>query len=739
MEKTEKIIREQLDEAIETRFEGLLWPKVTEVIEFSEGVSFSLLPYLEKDQGYLSLRRYLDEYSCQFDVGQDSYEKPSSLLADLAAAEEWLDAWYPGEKRLTKEACIEACSAPGKGMNQPYVLAAAAAFFNMPCTDCRGWSAKNCEGCSNTGSETCNYCKGTRVRFCPECNGHGGPICKYCLERGSTSVRRPCANCNGRGSLSEKVETWGVRGDGLQTFLGEDYRLITCHVCKGSGGVVGACSACGGNGSHRCKKCDCRWSPKPHSVIKCDECGGNGTYICRTCDEKSLLKPCKTCNSSGLEIDAKYLRQKLRMRFDTTIAGRIDAYCRNSTERGDLEDYALVTKDTSADFQRFATEGFTLSSLSKSGISRWLEEYCRKNIDRAVLDDCVSDNGRFSVKFRLAAPLWVARVSDSYFKDLAFIVYDPGAGLFYGLDQLTARSDAQRRSEEHFRREAQCSPLRAEADAVVSHEDGRPTLLRNYGRAIRALMKAESLGDVPSKEMLVVVRSKEAKSRKSRRTAGFLMLIVLMAAFVLVDKFGPKMPTLERFSALVANLKSVTPLQDQAVRLENALVATLASNPSAETEIAKVLSSASPNAIFGSPSAMVLLERHAAYSKAAASTLSSAYLTQCPEDTKACWSAASLLDRTYPESSNESGRLPFLDRIIYLYYRSGDVEKTVEWMTRAVESGVRPGSAGELAIFYQDKVGDCKKARYWREVQIRQEPAFSRALIFNKKPGGCFQ
>lgn len=750
MTNIEKVIRERLDETIVARFQGLLAPLVSEIVEFSDGVTFSLCPDLEKDSGQfdvgqvsceqplspLSYREFVKNWladyypalkkdSGQFDVGQVSYEQPSSPLSDKDAAKNWLADWYPGEKGLTKEACIAACSAPGKGLKHPLVLAAAAAFFNMPCTTCRGWSAKDCEVCSNKGINTCKHCKGKGFRHCPSCNGHGGSICKRCL--GRKSIKSACTNCNGSGSIVTTTQTWRVQSNGAKYLYDTVSRDIECPVCAGAGGHWRPCDVCAGNGSHWCKTCGRLWSVELHSMIKCDKCHGSGEQTCSKCNGYSLHRPCKLCNNSGIVIDYLCLRQSLRMRFDSITGGGINAYCLDNLDRLGLE-------DSSAEFQRFASS-FNFLSFSKPriGISRWLEEYCRDNIDRAVLDDCVPVHGKFSVRLRLTTPLWVAKVSDSYFKDLAFVVYDPTADIFYGLDQIEARASAQRRSEEHVRKEALCAPLRAEANAVVTRENGRPAFFRNYGQAIRALRKLESLGDNSSKKLLDAVCSKDAKSRKSRRTAGFITLIVSIAVFILVDRFGPEKPTIDRFSKLVANLKAVTPPQEQAARLEDALVATLAANPSAETEIAKVLSSATSGAVFGSPSAMALLERRAPFSQDSDRILSNTYLSQCREDIKVCRPAATLFERAYRE-----GKVDSLNMIIRLYWMSGDIPKTIEWLTLAVEAGVGDAAA-DLAFFYQEKVRDCKKAQYWRGVHIRKYPAFgSGHPVFAKKPGGCF-
>ena len=145
----------------------------------------------------------------------------------------------------------------------------------------------------------------------------------------------------------------------------------------------------------------------------------------------------------------------------------------------------------------------------------------------------------------------------------------------------------------------------------------------------------------------------------------------------------------------LAKQRRTTDPREEAVRLEEALVATLAANPSAEAEIAAALRWATPEAVFGSPSAMALLKRHFTSSQVSENTLARAYGTRCPENTKVCRTAATLFERAYWEVHDDKMRNELLQSTEYFYWKSGDEQKAIEWMTRAVEAG-RPDAESVL-------------------------------------------
>ena len=719
MMNTEKVIRERLDERIVAHYQGLRSPAVLEVIEFSGGVSFSLSPKLQKDTN-------------PFDRGEVSYEQPSSLLPDNNAAAGWLDSWYPGQRGLTQEAFIEACSAPGRGLGQPLILAAAVASYTRRCVSCNGWSAKDCGECTNRGEVRCNNCNGKgriEIEPCLTCNGYGGggSLCKTCSGKGYFDIE--CDKCRGQGKLYG-YEDKPVPGTHLVTREGVEW---TCEQCRGSGRERVYCSSCAGTGfSLECPTCRKRKTDQPPLPEKkwelCNSCKGEQYKTCQTCLGKSSHRSCERCNSTGNETVFKYLRQKLG---------------------ASIKSISLITPG--------------LNDSLVGGVVGVLPQYCSDNVNRAVLENCTTIQNEFSACLRLATPIWVAKVSDLYFHDHVFVAYDPAADVFYGLDKIRERADEQRSAEERARTKARYEALLAEANALVRREEGRPTLIRSYGPAIHALVEAKllSANDNSLNEMLDAVRSKDAKARKIRRKTGVLLVVgaaLLMVAPSLIERSWPKKPIMEQFVGLASNLgemfglkkptveqfvalakqRRTTDPREEAVRLEEALVATLAANPSAEAEIAAALRWATPEAVFGSPSAMALLKRHFTSSQVSENTLSRAYGTRCPEDPKVCRTAATLFERAYWEVHDDKMRNELLQSTEYFYWKSGDEQKTIEWMTRAVEAG-RPYAESSLASYFEYKIHDCKKARYWRDVHIKKDPVWApKDPVYRKRPGGCF-
>lgn len=82
--------------------------------------------------------------------------------------------------------------------------------YMKTCELCGGDGYDDCNICDNSGYAECDMCDGRGVKQCISCAGSGGPKtsitrydnvdCSYC--GGNGKIKEECANCSGRGTIS---------------------------------------------------------------------------------------------------------------------------------------------------------------------------------------------------------------------------------------------------------------------------------------------------------------------------------------------------------------------------------------------------------------------------------------------------------------------------------------------------------------------------------------------------------
>lgn len=148
-----------------------------------------------------------------------------------------------------------------------------------------------CEACDYSGTIThvCQTCQGTgvvtKVRDipCPNCKGKKGFIkekqipCPHCrngkrptAQHGQT-VYVDCKYCGGKGYTISKY-TAACRICGGSGKQGQETYTVKCADCEGKGIISELCKQCGGKGSYQCPTC------KGYGNIStpCDRCHGDG-------------------------------------------------------------------------------------------------------------------------------------------------------------------------------------------------------------------------------------------------------------------------------------------------------------------------------------------------------------------------------------------------------------------------------------------------------------------------------